>query len=150
MCVCLRFRNTGFPRMRWRNVIHRFKDSLPSAHFLARSILSSCLRVCYNFTQWTQVFNTCWVKLGFEHIRRKISIFNVAINVDWIFQSSVVQLTLQRLYFVECWKYDCKYFVCCQGVAELRSEMCAIALREKYMGERIPEVWLNFETTMMK
>jgi len=38
----------------------------------------------------------------------------------------------------------------CQGVAELRRNLCAAALREKYMGERIPEVWLNFEKTMMK
>ena len=40
--------------------------------------------------------------------------------------------------------------VCCQGVATLRDELCTIALREKYMGERIPEVWLKFEKTMMK
>ena len=33
---------------------------------------------------------------------------------------------------------------------ELRNDLCAIALKEKYMGERIPEVWLNFEQTMMK
>jgi len=43
-----------------------------------------------------------------------------------------------------------KYSVCCQGVTELRNDLCATALREKYMGERIPEVWLNFEKTMMK
>jgi len=43
-----------------------------------------------------------------------------------------------------------KYLVCCQGVTELRNDLCATALREKYMGERIPEVWLNFEKTMMK
>jgi len=34
-------------------------------------------------------------------------------------------------------------------VSELRDTLCATALREKYMGERIPEVWLNFEKTMM-
>jgi len=44
-----------------------------------------------------------------------------------------------------------KYSAACyQGVTELRDELCATALREKYMGERIPEVWLNFEKSMMK
>jgi len=40
--------------------------------------------------------------------------------------------------------------VCCQGVEELRNALCAVALQEKYMGEHIPEVWLNFETSMIE
>lgn len=37
-----------------------------------------------------------------------------------------------------------------QGVEQLRSDLADVALKEKYMGEHIPEVWLNFETSMMK
>ena len=32
----------------------------------------------------------------------------------------------------------------------MRLDLGLVALQEKYMGERIPEVWLNFERSMMK
>ncbi len=32
-----------------------------------------------------------------------------------------------------------------KGVKELADQLMEVALREKYMGEKIPEAWLKFE-----
>jgi len=37
-----------------------------------------------------------------------------------------------------------------EGVQDLRKQLGEVALKEKYMGEKIPEVWLNFERGMLK
>ena len=37
-----------------------------------------------------------------------------------------------------------------QGIAELSKEIYDVGLKEKYMGEKIPQVWLKFEETIIK
>jgi hypothetical protein len=36
-----------------------------------------------------------------------------------------------------------KYFY--KGLRQLREDLIAVTLTQKYMGEKIPEVWLNLE-----
>ena len=35
-----------------------------------------------------------------------------------------------------------------QGISELKKNLLDVTLQEKYMGEKIPEAWLNFEKKM--
>ena len=37
-----------------------------------------------------------------------------------------------------------------QGIQELKEHLLEITLQEKYMGEKIPEAWLNLETKMTR
>ena len=37
-----------------------------------------------------------------------------------------------------------------QGVAELKSELLEVASKQSYMGESIPQVWLNIENSIIE
>ena len=45
-----------------------------------------------------------------------------------------------------------KHFVstALQGVGELKSELLAVASKQSYMGENIPQAWLSFENAIIK
>ena len=37
-----------------------------------------------------------------------------------------------------------------QGLDKLESDLLEVTLREKYMGERVPEAWLNLESNLLR
>lgn len=42
------------------------------------------------------------------------------------------------------------YMFCLQGIPELKSELLDIASKQSYMGESIPQAWLNFESAIIE
>ena len=46
-----------------------------------------------------------------------------------------------RTHILTCWL---------QGINELSREIYDVALKEKYMGEKIPQVWLKFEESIVR
>ena len=45
------------------------------------------------------------------------------------------------------------HFISCytqEGIKELQDNMLEVTLQQKYMGERIPQAWLDFESSMVQ
>ncbi|XP_070533769.1 uncharacterized protein [Ptychodera flava] len=74
----------------------------------------------------------------------KAPIFVVGTHADQVAKVEVPEEELKRRY-PQIAGFFLVSSVTGQGVRELQTNLLTVTLQEKYMGERIPQVWLNFE-----
>lgn len=70
--------------------------------------------------------------------------FSLQVKKFWLPQKelSAKYPQIQGFHAISCYTGD--------GIRELHQHLLEVTLKEKYMGERIPEAWLKFETSMIQ
>ncbi|XP_078679687.1 uncharacterized protein LOC144915298 isoform X2 [Branchiostoma floridae x Branchiostoma belcheri] len=79
----------------------------------------------------------------------KAPIFVIGTHADQVTKSELPMEELSRRY-QQIKGYFCVSSHTGQGVKELHDKLISVTLDEPYMGERIPQVWLSFEQSVIK